>query len=182
MSSEPCCRGPGGQPWSWRGHDHRDPLAQDGDCVSLASMCSHTQPPPARPCGPQAGSRPTGSAGGHTGPGRWGHLRDAGRPSSLRGPPPGSWALRGNCHLPCWPHGCDRHSDQQQLHLCLTSTEGAAGQRSTSAPLAPTATSACGPPTASISTPDKQHHPLQGLTSVATDSVSVPSTARTLQL
>ena len=42
-------QGAGGRPRSWRGHAHWDPSAQDVDCVSLASTCSHTQPPPARP-------------------------------------------------------------------------------------------------------------------------------------
>lgn len=205
VSSEPCCRGLGVWPWSWRGHAHHNPFAQDVDCVSQASACSHTQPPPARPCGPQAGSRPTESAGGHTRPGGRSHPGNAGGPSSLRGPPPGSWALRGLCHLlllpsppartclrhrhlPRLPHCCSQRSDQQQLHLCLTSTEGSTGQRSAASPLVPTATSTVTsihvstPHMASVSTPDQQHHHLHGLMRVTTDSVSIPSMARTLQL
>ena len=105
---------------------------------------------------------PTGSAGGRTRPGGHGHPRNAGGPTSLQGPPPGSWALTGLCHLPPLPstpartrlhhrhlprlpRGWGQRSDQQQLHLCLTSTKGSAGQRSAASPPVPMATSTSPP-------------------------------------
>ena len=74
--------------------------------------------------------------------------------------PPARTCLRHR-HLPHLPLGCSQPSDQQQLHLCLTNTEGSTGQRSAAFPLVPTATSTVTsihvstPNMASVSTPDQ---------------------------
>lgn len=158
---------------------------------------THSHPLPG-PVDPRLGPGPQGAQEDTPG------LEGAVTPEMQEGPP-GSWALRGLCHLlllpsppartclrhrhlPRLPHCCSQRSDQQQLHLCLTSTEGSTGQRSAASPLVPTATSTVTsiyvstPHMASVSTPDQQHHHLHGLMRVTTDSVSIPSMARTLQL